>query len=100
MPATARKPKSQTTTVRLPKPLYEEARCALEKGTTDASSLNDLLVNSLTDKLRQLRRERIDAEFAEMKHDAQYRRESDVIARQFASSDAETLLVIGGKDKQ
>jgi hypothetical protein len=81
----------QTTTVRLPKRLYEEARRALEKGVADASSLNDLLIKSLTEKLRQLRREQIDAEFAEMKHDVEYHQESDRVARQFASNDRETL---------
>src|SRR5437016_9880291 len=80
-----------TTTVRLPKRLYEEARSALEKGEADASSLNDLLVKSLEEKLKQLRRESIDAEFAEMRDDAQYHRESLAIAKEFASSDGETL---------
>jgi len=38
-----------------------------------------------------LRRESIDAEFAEMRDDAQYHRESLAIAKEFASSDGETL---------
>jgi hypothetical protein len=89
MPAIAHK--LQTTTVRLPKRLYDEARCVVEKGATEANSLNDLLVNSLREKLMQVRRDRIDAEFTEMKNDVHYHRESELLAQQFASNDGETL---------
>jgi hypothetical protein len=91
MPATAHKSALQTTTVRLPKRLYEAARCALAKGETEASSFNDLLVESLEEKLEQLRRQLIDAEFAEMKNDAQYHREASIMAQQFTSNDRDTL---------
>jgi hypothetical protein len=91
MPATARKSALQTTTVRLPRRLYEEARHALEKGETEAGSLNDLLVQSLEAWLQRVRREWIDREFAQMKNDPQYQRESAAVAKQFASNDRETL---------
>jgi hypothetical protein len=93
MPATSRKSPLQTTTVRLPRHLYEEARRALEKGDTEASSLNGLLVQSLEERLKRLHRELIDREFEQMKNDRQYQRESAVIAQQFAASDRETLRV-------
>jgi hypothetical protein len=99
MPAPAQKMKSQTTTVRLPRRLYEEALSVLEKGATEANSLNDLLVDSLSEKLEQLRREYIDAEFAEMRHDVQYGRESTILARQFISNDRDTLR-FSEKDKK
>ena len=99
MPAPAHKMKSQTTTVRLPRRLYEEALSVLEKGATAANSLNDLLVDSLSEKLEQLRREYIDAEFAEMRHDAQYARESIMLAGQFVSNDRDTLR-FSEKDKK
>lgn len=83
--------KLQITTVRIPKRLYEEARSALEAGATDANSMNDLLVDSLSQKLRQLRRQRIDAEFAHMKEDAQHRSSAENIADEFAVSDWEAL---------
>lgn len=91
MPAIAHKASLQTTTVRLPKRLYDAARKAVENGKTEATSFNELLVNSLDAALRQLKRAQIDAEFAEMRNDAQYRRESDNLAEQFAANDAETL---------
>lgn len=90
MPASASKP-TQTTTVRLPRRLYEEAREVVEKGFSNASSLNDLLVEALKTRLKQLRRARTDAEFDEMKNDAQHYRESQRIARQFATNDRDTL---------
>lgn len=91
MSASAHKTALQATTVRLPRRLYEEARRALEKGETDANSLNDLLVQSLEERLQRVRREFIDREFAKMKNDAQYEAESAVMAKQFASNDRETL---------
>lgn len=83
--------KLQITTVRIPKRLYEEARSAIEAGATDANSMNDLLVDSLSQKLRQLRRERIDAEFAHMNEDAAHQRTSQTMADAFAASDWEAL---------
>jgi hypothetical protein len=91
MPVTASKSALQTTTVRLPRRLYEEARHVLEKGETEASSLNELLVQSLEQWLQRERRQLIDREFAQMKNDALYQRECAVVAEQFASSDRETL---------
>jgi len=91
MPAASHKSPLQTTTVRLPRRLYEEARRALEHGDAEAGSLNDLLVQSLEERLKRLHRELIDREFARMKDDKQFRRESEVIARQFASNDRDTV---------
>ncbi len=95
MSTASQKSALQTTTVRLPRRLYEEARRALEHGDTEASSLNDLLVQSLEERLNRLHRELIDREFAQMKDDKQFHRESEVIARQFASNDRDTLRAIG-----
>jgi outer membrane lipopolysaccharide assembly protein LptE/RlpB len=91
MPARAQKVVLQTTTVRLPKKLYDEARSALAKGAADASSLNDLLIDALQARLKQLHREQIDSEFAEMKSDAQYAQESTTIAEQFSTNDRDTF---------
>ena len=93
MPATSSKSTLQTTTVRLPRGLYEEAQRALKKGETEARSFNELLVQSLEERLKRLHRELIDREFEQMKNDRQYQRESEVIAKQFAASDRETLCV-------
>jgi hypothetical protein len=50
-------------------------------------------VQSLEERLKRLHRELIDREFAQMKNDRQYQRESEVIAQQFAASDREALRV-------
>jgi hypothetical protein len=89
MPATASK--LQITTVRLPRRLYEEAREVIEKGCTNAGSLNELVVEALNHRLKQVRRAKIDAEFSDMRNDAQYHRESQIIEKQFGSNDRETL---------
>jgi hypothetical protein len=81
----------QTTPVRIPKRLYEEARSVVETGASEARSLNDLLVDSLSQKLKQLRRERIDAEFAGMKNDGESQRQAEAMADEFAYSDWEAL---------
>jgi len=91
MPATAHKSAMQSTTVRLPRRLYEEARCVIEKGDTDAGSLNELLVHSLSEKLRRMKRRIIDQQFAGMKHDAHNRQESDTLAKQFETNDRDTF---------
>jgi hypothetical protein len=89
MPVTARKSTLQTTTVRLPKKLYDEARSALDKA--DAGSFNDLMIDALQAKLKHLHREQMDSEFAEMKNDTQYVQESTTIAEQFTTNDRDTL---------
>jgi hypothetical protein len=94
MSASAPKSSLQTTTVRLPKRLYEEARRALEKGEMGASSMNDLLVQSLEERLQRARREIIDREFEGMKGDEKYQRESALIAKQFAANDRATLRTV------
>jgi hypothetical protein len=58
--------------------------------------LNDLLVDSLRERLKQLRRAGIDAEFAGMKNDEAYQRESSVLAEQFATSEWEALRLAEG----
>jgi hypothetical protein len=63
----------------------------LQSGQTGANSLNDLLVESLAERLKRLRRELIDEGFASMKGDERYQQESALLAKQFASNDQETL---------
>jgi hypothetical protein len=94
MAVTARKRTLQTTTVRLPKVLYDEARSAVREGRTAAGSLNELLVESLGEKLKHLRRVHLDAEFVGMRGDSNYRKESELLAEQFATNDRETIEAI------
>jgi predicted outer membrane protein len=79
----------QTTTVRLPRALYEQARTAVRK-TGVAPSLNDFLIKAVEDKLHQLKEQEIDRSFAEMGSDEEYQREAIALARSFEKSDWET----------
>lgn len=78
----------QTTTIRLPRDLYEQARTAVKEAGV-ASSLNDFLIAALQGKLRELREEEIDRAFAEMSSDERYQEEAVALARSFANSDWE-----------
>ena len=82
----------QTTTVRLPRDLYEQARTAAKK-TGTASSLNDFLIEAVEEKLRQLREQEIDLAFAAMGKDEDYQREAIALTRSFEKSDWEAYQV-------
>lgn len=78
----------QTTTVRLPKELYEEARKAVNEAGI-AASLNEFLVDAVAEKLRQFRDRQIDAAFVGMASDELYRNEATALAGSFERSDWE-----------
>jgi hypothetical protein len=90
MSAKVRSHKVQTT-IRLPKPLYEQARACVEKGYTTAESLNDFFIVAIQSYTRALRRKRIDAAFDGMAEDANFQREAEAVIHEFAESDWETL---------
>jgi len=79
------------TTLRLPKPLYEQARAYVKKGYTTADTLNDFFTAAIQSYTRMVRRKRIDAAFSAMASDADYHREAEAIADEFAESDWESL---------
>ena len=76
----------QTTTVRLPKKIYEEARAAV-KDSKAASSINDFLVQAVEQRLKQLRDGEIDAAFSKMADDPEYQRDAVTLAQSFEGSD-------------
>lgn len=82
----------QTTTVRLPRRLYEEARTAVSKDRA-ASSLNDFMIEAIAEKLRQLKEQEIDQAFAEMGKDTEYQSQAIALTRSFEKSDWEAYKV-------
>lgn len=86
-----------TTTVRLPKELYEQARTAVKEAGA-ASSINDFMVEAVEEKLRQLREQEIDRAFAEMRSDQDYQRDAVDLARSFARSDWEAFRSVNAVD--
>ncbi len=79
------------TTLRLPKPLYEQARALVENGFTTAETMNDFFIAATRSYTKMLQRKQIDAGFALMAKDANYQKEARVITEDFAQSDWETL---------
>ena len=100
MPATARKHlheeksdrKQSSTTVRIPRPLYEEA-----KKFAKSEGIGDLVAESLEEKLRRLRKQRIDEAFAGMATDEKYQAETLKVSREFQASDWHALTQTEGK---
>jgi hypothetical protein len=83
----------QTTTVRLPKRIYEQARAAVKESKV-ASSINDFLVEAVEERLRQLREKEIDDAFAGMAQDPDYQRDAVALARSFERSDWEARQIL------
>jgi hypothetical protein len=84
---------TRSTTVRLPRPVYDQARCFVDKesGGGTRISLNDLIVTALTAYLKMHKRRQIDAAFAGMAEDANYQKEAKLLAEEFEQSDWEAL---------
>jgi len=90
---------TRTTTVRLPRPVYDQAKCVVDKergsGGVGAGqtriSLNDFIVAAIKAYLKMYRRRQIDAAFAGMAEDADYQKEAKLLAEEFEFSDWEAL---------
>ena len=107
--ALAQKKETRTTTVRLPRPVYDQVRSVVEKekGISGSASLNDFFVAAIKAYLRMHRRHQIDAAikaylrmhrrhqidaaFAGMAEDTAYQKEAKLIAEEFEHSDWEAL---------
>jgi hypothetical protein len=85
--ATARK--YQTTTVRLPKHVFEQAKRIAVR--YEASSFNEFVIQAIEEKVRRLSEAAIDASFAQMATDPDYQRDATATAREFETSDWEAL---------
>jgi hypothetical protein len=85
---------TRTTTVRLPRPVYDQAKCVVDKekgGAGTTISLNDLIVTAITAYLRMYKRRQIDLQFAGMAEDSDYQKEARLLAEEFEHSDWEAL---------
>jgi hypothetical protein len=79
------------TTVRVPKPLYEEAQECVQRSDSPASTFNDLIITAIFTYLKLMKRKRIDAAFSRMAEDANYQKQALLIAEEFSASDWEAL---------
>jgi len=87
MSLTAKKERFFVTTVRLPKPVYERAKRAINTGQADTHSFNDFVVQAVNERLRSLREQEIDAAIAEIANDPDYQRSAVQMAQEFERSD-------------
>jgi hypothetical protein len=88
MPATVKKA-YQNTTVRMPRQVFEQAKTVV--GRAQAASFNEFVIQAVEEKLRRMSEAEIDEAFAHMAHDADYRRDSVALTREFEKSDWEAL---------
>jgi hypothetical protein len=90
---TTPQPQTRTTTVRLPRRVYEEAKRVVNQESEGASrvSLNDLIVTAITAYLKVYKRRQIDAAFAGMAKDGDYQKEAELLAEEFQYSDWEAI---------
>lgn len=79
------------TTLRLPRPLYEQAKSLVEQNKAD--SVNDFIVAALAAYIKAMHRRIIDEAFVRMSEDSDYQKEALLIAEQFSESDAEALRI-------
>jgi hypothetical protein len=81
------------TTIRVPKPVYEEARDCVRKNWTQAETINDFFVTAIKAYLRLIQRKKIDAAFAGMATDEEYMKKAQLISEEFSASDLEALEI-------
>jgi hypothetical protein len=79
------------TTVRLPRPLYEEAQEFVRNDLVAADNINEFFVAAICAYVRVLKRKQTDALFGKMAEDVDYQKQAKLILEEFAPSDWEAL---------
>jgi hypothetical protein len=79
----------QSTTLRVPKRVYELAKDAIRR--SQQSSFNEFVVQAIEEKLRRMTEAEIDAAFASMADDADYQGAAVAMAREFETSDWQAM---------
>jgi len=85
---------SRATTVRLHRPLYDQARQFVDGEKNNSArtlSLNDFFVTAIQAYMKLQQRRQIDAAFAAMAEDSEYREEASLLAAEFEASDWDAL---------
>jgi hypothetical protein len=88
---------TRATTVRIPRPVYEQAKHLVDSERTSSAtyfSLNDFFVDAIEAYVQLSRRRQIDAAFASMGEDADYQREATLLSADFEQSDRGSLSMI------
>jgi len=82
-------------TVRLPKPLVQEVE-GLIRCSAQRESINDFIVKSMILRVSLLKRKELDAQFAGMSKDKDYRKNAHLILEEFEGSDWEAAKFLEG----
>lgn len=85
MPGPGKPSQKVRTTVRLPRPLYDQARQFVEQDDTE--TINDFFVAAISAYVNLLRRKQIDEAFSGMAEDVHYQKEAERIDEDFSQSD-------------
>jgi len=83
------KDRYQSTTVRVPRSVYEQAKTVIHR--LQGSSFNEFVVQAIEEKVRRLTEAEIDAAFSAMAEDPDYQRDATAMAQEFEKSDWEAL---------
>jgi len=90
---TTRKEKVRAT-VRMPRPLYDEACRFVEREISPAETINDFFVAAICAYVKLLKRKQVDVAFSRMAEDADYLKEAMLISEEFSSSDWEAFEAV------
>jgi hypothetical protein len=85
---------TRATTVRIPRPVYDQAKHFVDTERSSAAtsvSLNDFFVMAIQAYVKLYKRRQIDAAFAMMAEDTDYQKEASLLAEEFEPSDWEAL---------
>ena len=91
------KKKRVRTTVRLPRPLYDQAKDLVKQEAVTSENINDFFVTAIGAYVELIRRQKIDANLARMGHDPHYQELSKQLDREFAVSDWEAFATAARK---
>jgi len=92
----------RATTVRIPRPVYEQAKHFVDHERTHTAtsiSLNDFFVTAIQAYVKMCKRRQIDAAFSMMAEDANYQKEASLLAEDFELSDWEALAQEEGESE-
>ena len=85
------RPDKLSMTVRLPRPVYDQARKLVKSRATNLTSMNELIIAAVRSFIKVTKRRKIDLAFQGMAEDSDFREEAQLIATEFAESDWEAL---------
>jgi hypothetical protein len=86
----------QNTTLRMPQHIYERAKNAVSRSSD--SNFNEFVLEAIEEKLHRLSEAEIDAAFAQMAEDQDFKQESVSLAREFETSDWEAFKISEGEE--